>query len=106
MRNSLRVNASLREALNPEDTQDWCAYPVAQFFECRIPNDMELSMSLVNQTCVVECMLEHPYDTEFGKLYILHIIISKLNTKSYYNQPVNYDFKSKTVSWLKVNVDK
>ncbi|XP_001605410.1 uncharacterized protein LOC100121799 isoform X2 [Nasonia vitripennis] len=63
-RDSLVVNASLRQAVNPEDIDEWCAYPVAQFFDCRIPADIQSSMARLNQSCLIECLLENPYDVD------------------------------------------
>lgn len=71
----LSVNASLLQAINPEDTDDWCAYPVPQKFNCRVPADLGLRMSKSNQTCLVECQIQHPYDLEFGKNYLIQCAI-------------------------------
>ncbi|XP_011503050.1 PREDICTED: uncharacterized protein LOC105366338 isoform X2 [Ceratosolen solmsi marchali] len=66
-RNGVTVNVSMRQAINSEDTNDWCVYPVAQFFDCRVPREIERSMVQVNQTCLVECLLDNPYDSDLEK---------------------------------------
>ncbi|XP_067206859.1 uncharacterized protein SP1173 isoform X2 [Linepithema humile] len=57
----LPVNGSLGHALNPENEKEWCAYPVAEYFACRIPLEMEARMAKFNQTCSIECDLVDPY---------------------------------------------
>ena len=52
---TLPVNGSLGQALTPENEDEWCAYPVAEYFACRIPHKLEASMALFNQSCFVEC---------------------------------------------------
>ncbi|KYN01802.1 PREDICTED: uncharacterized protein LOC108774817 isoform X2 [Cyphomyrmex costatus] len=58
---TLSVNGSLGQALNPENEDEWCAYPVAEYFACRIPHKLEVFMAPFNQSCSVECDLVDPY---------------------------------------------
>ncbi|XP_017889536.1 uncharacterized protein LOC108630566 isoform X2 [Ceratina calcarata] len=58
---SLVVNATLGQALNNESDRDWCAYPVAEYFACRIPPGLEASMAEVYQSCSIECDLVDAY---------------------------------------------
>ncbi|XP_077262016.1 uncharacterized protein LOC143897311 isoform X2 [Temnothorax americanus] len=58
---TLPVNGSLGQALNPENEVEWCAYPVAEYFACRIPPDLEVKMAEFNQSCSIECDLVDPY---------------------------------------------
>ncbi|KAK1130583.1 hypothetical protein K0M31_018708 [Melipona bicolor] len=55
----LATNATLKQALNNESDQDWCAYPLAEYFTCRIP--LELEMAEVYQSCSIKCDLVDPY---------------------------------------------
>ncbi|KAL7293937.1 hypothetical protein TKK_0012667 [Trichogramma kaykai] len=68
---SLLVDAALRQATNPEDTEDWCVYPVAQHFDCTVPQAYEIAARSANQSCVVECSIDNPYDTEYGETSVL-----------------------------------
>ncbi|XP_014486309.1 PREDICTED: uncharacterized protein LOC106750455 isoform X2 [Dinoponera quadriceps] len=59
---SLQVNGSLGQALNAENEKEWCAYPVAEYFSCRIPPDLEIRIQAeFNQSCSIECDLIDPY---------------------------------------------
>ncbi|XP_025163296.1 uncharacterized protein LOC105185673 isoform X1 [Harpegnathos saltator] len=58
---SLPVNGSLGQALNAENEKEWCAYPVAEYFACRIPPELEVRMAEFNQSCSIECDLIDPY---------------------------------------------
>ncbi|KAM0724971.1 Major facilitator superfamily domain-containing protein 6-A [Formica fusca] len=57
----LPVNGSLGQALNPENEEEWCAYPMAEYFACRIPPELEVRMAEFNQSCSIECDLVNPY---------------------------------------------
>lgn len=57
----LPVNGSLGQALNPENEKEWCAYPMAEYFACRIPPELEVRMAEFNQSCSIECDLVNPY---------------------------------------------
>ncbi|XP_029155210.1 uncharacterized protein LOC114928293 isoform X2 [Nylanderia fulva] len=57
----LPVNGSFRQALNPENEEEWCAYPMAEYFSCRIPPELEVRMAEFNQSCSIECDLVNPY---------------------------------------------
>ncbi|XP_043509241.1 uncharacterized protein LOC122528313 isoform X1 [Frieseomelitta varia] len=57
----LATNATLKQALNNESEQDWCAYPLAEYFTCRIPLELETRMAEVYQSCSIECDLVDPY---------------------------------------------
>lgn len=57
----LALNVSLKQATNPEDRDAWCAYPVTEYFDCRIPPELEARMAELNQTCSIECDLKDPY---------------------------------------------
>ncbi|XP_066594151.1 uncharacterized protein SP1173 [Prorops nasuta] len=58
---SLPVNASLAKAINSDDKEEWCAYPVTQYFSCRIPPELEARMAEFHQSCLIECDLTDPY---------------------------------------------
>ncbi|XP_029051640.1 uncharacterized protein LOC114880143 [Osmia bicornis bicornis] len=58
---SLALNATLKQALNNESDQEWCAYPLAEYFACRIPPELEARMAEVDQSCFIECDLVDPY---------------------------------------------
>ncbi|KAK0176210.1 hypothetical protein PV328_000368 [Microctonus aethiopoides] len=58
---SLPVNASFREASNARQKQEWCAYPIAEDFTCRIPFEMESKMAEFNQSCSIECEILDPF---------------------------------------------
>ncbi|XP_076231800.1 uncharacterized protein LOC143177626 isoform X2 [Calliopsis andreniformis] len=58
---SLSVNATLEQALNNESSRDWCAYPLSDYFACRIPPELEARMAEVYQSCFIECDLVDPY---------------------------------------------
>lgn len=70
---TLPVNGSLGQALNPENEDEWCAYPVAEYFACRIPSDLEVRMAVFNQSCSIECDLVDPYTLPGNKLYRIKI---------------------------------
>ncbi|KMQ98495.1 macrophage mhc class i receptor 2-like protein [Lasius niger] len=57
----LPVNGSFGQALNPENEEEWCAYPMAEYFACRIPPELEVRMAEFNQSCSIECDLVNPY---------------------------------------------
>nr|XP_050860898.1 uncharacterized protein LOC127068607 isoform X1 [Vespula vulgaris]XP_050860899.1 uncharacterized protein LOC127068607 isoform X1 [Vespula vulgaris] len=59
----LALNVSLKQAINAEDREAWCAYPVTEYFNCRIPPELETRMAEYNQTCTIECDLKDPYVT-------------------------------------------
>ncbi|XP_011862279.1 PREDICTED: uncharacterized protein LOC105558936 isoform X2 [Vollenhovia emeryi] len=65
---TLPVNGSLGQALNPENEDEWCAYPVAEYFACRIPSELEVKMVPFNKTCSIECDLVNPYTLPGGVL--------------------------------------
>ncbi|XP_003703511.2 uncharacterized protein LOC100877436 isoform X2 [Megachile rotundata] len=58
---NLALNATLKQALSSEGEQGWCAYPLAEYFACRIPPDLEVKMAEVSQSCSIECDLVDPY---------------------------------------------
>ncbi|EZA56010.1 uncharacterized protein LOC105278708 isoform X2 [Ooceraea biroi] len=58
---NLPVNGSLGQALNPENEEEWCAYPMTDYFACRIPSELEARMAAFNQSCSIECDLVDPY---------------------------------------------
>lgn len=58
---NLAINATLKQALNNESDRDWCAYPLAEYFACRIPPELETRMAEVYQSCSIECSLADPY---------------------------------------------
>jgi len=68
---TLPVNGSLGQALNPENEDEWCVYPVAEYFACRIPSKLEVSMAAFNQSCSIECDLVDPYTLPGNDLYII-----------------------------------
>ena len=90
--NDVLVNATLKQATNAAETQEWCTYPILEYFSCRIPSQLETKMAEINQTCSVECDLNEPYTitgepykrflnllntyTPFFKLYRRHIVES------------------------------
>lgn len=57
----LAINATLGQALRNESDQDWCAYPLAEYFACRIPPELEARMAEVYQSCSIKCDLADPY---------------------------------------------
>lgn len=59
--NDVLVNATLKQATNAAETQEWCTYPILEYFSCRIPSQLETKMAEINQTCSVECDLNEPY---------------------------------------------
>ncbi|XP_035728364.1 uncharacterized protein LOC118444310 isoform X1 [Vespa mandarinia] len=59
----LALNVSLKQAINADDREAWCAYPVKEYFDCRIPPELETRMAEYNQTCTIECDLKDPYVT-------------------------------------------
>lgn len=64
----LPVNGSLGQALNPENEDELCMYPVAEYFTCRIPPKLEAEMATFNQSCSIECDLVDPYTLPGGVL--------------------------------------
>ncbi|CAK9811870.1 Major facilitator superfamily domain-containing protein 6 [Anthophora plagiata] len=58
---NLAINATLGQALNNERDQDWCAYPLTEYFTCRIPPELEIGMADAYQSCSIECDLVDPY---------------------------------------------
>ncbi|XP_006607714.1 uncharacterized protein LOC102675846 isoform X2 [Apis dorsata] len=58
---NLAINATLRQALNNKSDQDWCVYPLAEYFACRIPLELETRMAEIFQSCTIECDLVDPY---------------------------------------------
>lgn len=72
---SLMVNASLRQAINPDELKEYCKYPVAEYFECKIP----ATIIKDNRSCSVECQLREPYDTDYGEIYTFFFNIIILN---------------------------
>lgn len=52
---NLAINATLKQASNESD-KDWCAYPLTEYFTCRIPPELEVS-----QSCSIKCDLVDPY---------------------------------------------
>jgi hypothetical protein len=58
---TLSMNGSLAQALNPENEKEWCAYPITDYFACRIPPELEVRMAMFNQSCSIECDLVDPY---------------------------------------------
>ncbi|XP_031832215.1 uncharacterized protein LOC116426810 isoform X2 [Nomia melanderi] len=58
---TLAVNATLGQALNNESGKEWCAYPLAEYFACRIPLDLKARMAEVYQSCSIECNLVDAY---------------------------------------------
>lgn len=58
---TLAVNATLGQALNNESGKEWCAYPLAEYFACRIPLDLKARMAEVYQSCYIECNLADAY---------------------------------------------
>ncbi|KAJ8678990.1 hypothetical protein QAD02_014777 [Eretmocerus hayati] len=62
----LAINVSLRQAVNPEANDEWCSYPIAQPFNCRIPGELadKYRSSSGNVSCLVECRIEQPYDDD------------------------------------------
>ncbi|KAL0102904.1 hypothetical protein PUN28_018301 [Cardiocondyla obscurior] len=65
---TLSVNGSLGQALNPENEDEWCAYPVAEYFACRVPSKLEIEQAAFNQSCSIECDLVDPYTLPGGVL--------------------------------------
>ncbi|XP_012525865.1 uncharacterized protein LOC105830811 isoform X2 [Monomorium pharaonis] len=65
---TLPVNGSLGQALNPENENEWCAYPVFEYFACRIPPKLEDQMAKFNKSCSIECDLVDPYTLPGGVL--------------------------------------
>jgi len=65
----LSMNGSLGQALNPENEKEWCAYPVTDYFACRIPPELEIRMAAFNQSCSIECDLVDPYTLPGNVLY-------------------------------------
>ncbi|XP_017754261.1 PREDICTED: uncharacterized protein LOC108546590 isoform X2 [Eufriesea mexicana] len=53
---NLAINATLKQASNNESDQDWCIYPLTEYFTCRIPPELEVS-----QSCSIKCDLVDPY---------------------------------------------
>lgn len=70
---TLSVNGSLGQALNPENENEWCMYPVAEYFACRIPSELEVRMAAFNQSCSIECDLVDPYTLPGNDLIKLNI---------------------------------
>ncbi|XP_076294364.1 uncharacterized protein LOC143215790 isoform X1 [Lasioglossum baleicum] len=58
---TLSVNATLGQALNNESDKEWCAYPLSEYFACRIPPELKTRMAEVDQTCSIECDLVDAY---------------------------------------------
>ncbi|KZC13378.1 Major facilitator superfamily domain-containing protein 6 [Dufourea novaeangliae] len=58
---NLALNATLGQALNNESDREWCAYPLAEYFACRIPPELKARMAEVYQSCSIECNLVDPY---------------------------------------------
>ncbi|XP_015593027.1 uncharacterized protein LOC107266750 isoform X2 [Cephus cinctus] len=54
---SFTVNVTLKQPMESDDPlQDkWCSYPVSDFFECRIPENVQTRMALLNKTCSIKC---------------------------------------------------
>lgn len=61
----IAVNATLGQPTNTEEIEEWCAYPVSDYFSCRIP--LSLQNMEINKTCSVQCKLEDPYTTNGKK---------------------------------------
>ncbi|XP_076169472.1 uncharacterized protein LOC143147766 isoform X2 [Ptiloglossa arizonensis] len=57
----LSVNATLKQALVNGSDREWCAYPLAEYFACRIPSELKAQMAEVSRTCSIECDLVDPY---------------------------------------------
>lgn len=70
----LSVNGTLGHALNPENENEWCEYPVAEFFACRIPYTLEINMAKFNKSCSIECDLVDPYIHPGNNLCITQVI--------------------------------
>lgn len=58
---TLPVNATLGQALNNASDRDWCAYPLSEYFTCRIPPELQVKMAEVYQSCSIECDLVDAY---------------------------------------------
>ncbi|XP_078039147.1 uncharacterized protein LOC144471193 isoform X2 [Augochlora pura] len=58
---TLSVNATLGQAVNNESDKEWCAYPLSEYFACRIPPELKARMAEVGQICTIECDLIDPY---------------------------------------------
>ncbi|XP_053986374.1 uncharacterized protein LOC128880374 isoform X2 [Hylaeus volcanicus] len=58
---TLPVNATLGQASSNSSDRDWCAYPLAEYFTCRIPPELRARMAEVYQSCSIECDLVDPY---------------------------------------------
>ncbi|CAL7939106.1 unnamed protein product [Xylocopa violacea] len=58
---NVAINVTLGQALNNESDRDWCAYPLAEYFACRIPTELQARMTEVLQSCSIECNLVDPY---------------------------------------------
>ncbi|XP_066993010.2 uncharacterized protein SP1173 isoform X2 [Anabrus simplex] len=59
----IAVNASLLRATNADaSSEEWCRYPLAANFTCRIPSKLLGSDGHVS--CQVICSLPHPYSSE------------------------------------------
>lgn len=58
---SLTINASLLQASNMEAESEWCRYPLAGNFSCRIP--LEELYSLGYSRCRVVCSVPDPYSS-------------------------------------------
>ncbi|XP_051175961.1 uncharacterized protein LOC127291081 isoform X2 [Leptopilina boulardi] len=57
----IAVNATLGQPTNTEEVDEWCAYPVSDYFSCRIPSSLQTME--INKSCSVQCKLENPYTT-------------------------------------------
>lgn len=78
---SLPVNGTLGQALNAENEEEWCAYPVAEYFACRIPSEMEVTMAEFNQSCSIECDLIDPYTLPGNNAFQNLKLIARLHTR-------------------------
>ncbi|XP_076681343.1 uncharacterized protein LOC143375772 isoform X2 [Andrena cerasifolii] len=58
---NLSINATLGQALHNYSDREWCAYPLAEYFACRIPSELEARMAEVYQSCSIECSLVDAY---------------------------------------------
>ncbi|XP_020287248.1 uncharacterized protein LOC109856403 isoform X2 [Pseudomyrmex gracilis] len=59
--NVLPINGTLGQALNPDDEEKYCLYPMIERFFCRISPVLEARRIKYNETCLVMCDLVDPY---------------------------------------------
>lgn len=71
---NLSINATLGQALHNYSDREWCAYPLAEYFACRIPSDLS---EPVYQSCSIECSLVDAY-TMPGSIAFLNITVDVL----------------------------